>query len=110
MPQKKLRPPLVIRRVVGQSMLPTLPPGKLIIARGWFRTVKPQHIVVINHEGKEKIKRVYEIRGNQLYVVGDNLGSSKDSRHFGWIDNSCIVAKVVSAKRLISSKTTMEQL
>ena len=98
MPQKKLRAPIVIRRVIGHSMMPTLPPGKLIVAHRWFRTVKPQHIVVIQHEGKEKIKRVFDVRGHQLFVIGDNPSNSNDSRHFGWIDNSCIVAKVVRLK------------
>jgi nickel-type superoxide dismutase maturation protease len=86
---------LLIRRVSGDSMLPTLRPGRLIIATPRYKNLRAGEVVVIRHGGLEKVKRIQEIRENRVYVAGDNQEHSTDSRSFGWLHISAAVAKVV---------------
>lgn len=88
--------PLLIRRVVGDSMLPALKPGKLVVASAWFRRLHPGQVVIITHDGLEKIKRIEQVdmRQQRLFVAGDNPEHSTDSRHFGWLPLSVVVAIV----------------
>ncbi|MEI7683249.1 MAG: S26 family signal peptidase [Candidatus Saccharibacteria bacterium] len=77
--------PFAIRRVIGDSMLPTLKSGQLILVLQW--RVKPRvgQIIMFEHNGLEKIKRISDIRPDEIFVLGDNLASSSDSRQFGWV-------------------------
>ena len=81
-------------------MLPVLPPGTLVVASGLAGDYKAGHVVVILHEGREKIKRIADIRPGELFVVGDNQTASTDSRHFGWIPVETIQARVIWPRRL----------
>lgn len=94
--------PLLVRRVVGHSMLPVLPPGTMVIGIQNFRRLKPGHVVVIVHEGREKIKRIDQIEDNRVFVLGDHGDGSSDSRHFGWLEIESVKAKIIwpRAKRL----------
>ena len=96
--QKKVRTPLLVRRLVGNSRLPVLPPGTTVIATGWMRRTRVGQVVIVSHEGKEKIKRIQDIRPREIYIEGDHLTASKDSRHFGWLGENAIVAKVIWPK------------
>jgi len=87
--------PLIIRRIVGQSMFPALSPNRLILASGFFRRINKGDVVVFEHQGLDKIKRVTALRGSQLYVLGDNTTASSDSRIFGWIEATDVKAKVI---------------
>jgi nickel-type superoxide dismutase maturation protease len=93
LPKPKKPRLFALRRIVGNSMLPTLPPGKIVVVMP-PRTLKPGDIVVITHNGLEKIKRIAALQHNQVFVRGDNAMASTDSRQFGWLDSSAIVAKV----------------
>lgn len=86
---------LYIRRVAGISMLPTYDVGQLILAIRIFRKLRLHDVVIIHHDGHEKIKRITEIEGSRLYVRGDNPRHSTDSRHFGWIDRRQVTARVI---------------
>jgi|SRR5665213_2063708 len=86
---------LVFRRVVGKSMLPALRPDKVVVASSLFRKLSPDHVVLVRHEGLDKIKRIEKISGDKVFVVGDNIRASLDSRNFGWLPRSSVVAKVV---------------
>lgn len=89
-----MKKPLLIRRIVGGSMLPHLHAGRIVL--GWgFGRLKIGDIVILTHDGLEKIKRVGNIDGDRLYLLGDNADASTDSRHFGWIDRTQILARVV---------------
>ncbi len=93
---KKLRRLLLVRRVVGVSMEPALTEGRYIIATGLFGQIALDNVVIIKHNGLEKIKRVAKIRPNEIYVLGDNEGASSDSRHFGWLPIEAVIAKRVA--------------
>jgi nickel-type superoxide dismutase maturation protease len=85
----------MIRRVSGNSMLPTLRPGRIVIGMASYRSLKPGDLVVIYHDGLDKIKRVQAVKDSRLFVVGDNPHNSMDSRTFGWLPSSVVLAKVV---------------
>ena len=89
------RKPLLIRRVIGASMAPKLRPGQLVIATQVFRKLRPGQVVIVERENKEFIKRIERIENNQLFVIGDNLPASTDSRHFGWLNREAVKAKVL---------------
>lgn len=86
---------IYIRRVVGISMLPTYEEGQLIVAVKPIRRVGLHDIVIITHDGREKIKRITDIEPGKLYVRGDNPRHSTDSRHFGWVHKNSVKGKVV---------------
>lgn len=78
-------------------MHPTLAPNVLVVAlRSRSFRYKPGQVVVIEHNGLEKIKRISaldSVRG--VFVLGDNQAASTDSRHFGWLDADNVIARVI---------------
>lgn len=85
--------PILLRRVVGESMMPVFCPGQLIVASGWSR-ISIGDIIIFDHGGKEKVKRVVALSGDSIEVLGDNLAASTDSRHYGTIDRESVKAVV----------------
>lgn len=78
-------------------MAPTLAPGQLVVGRCGTE-LHAGDVVIVSHNGLEKIKRIERQQGNLVYLLGDNPQSSTDSRSFGWVQASDIVAKVVWPK------------
>jgi len=95
-------------RVAGDSMSPTLPAGALVAV---FPVRGAPHlgavVVVRRPDGTEHLKRVAATPGDrferpggdgfvlgpdEFAVVGDNLGASTDSRHYGAVRRGDIVA------------------
>lgn len=76
-------------------MLPKFEHGRVLVASGWFRQLQPADVVIIKHDGFEKVKRVHEVNGEKLYVIGDNTTESTDSRDFGWLPLESVMAKVI---------------
>ena len=74
----RLRKPLILRRVVGHSMSPTLRPGQIIMASSLLLPSKGR-IIIANKNGKEIIKRVKFIEHNTLSLEGDNKHSSHNA-------------------------------
>jgi len=91
-----------IRRVVGRSMAPRLGSGKLVLATTRLGKLKPGQVVILEHHGKEKIKRIERIdpEKRQLFVIGDNLSASSDSRHFGWVTEKAVRGRVFWPRHL----------
>lgn len=86
---------IVLRRVNGKSMEPTLKEGRVVIGLLWFNKIKPGDVVIFEHSGIEKIKKVQKIKDGKMFVVGDNPGSSTDSRSFGWIKLANVKARLI---------------
>ncbi|HVU59749.1 MAG TPA: S26 family signal peptidase [Candidatus Saccharimonadales bacterium] len=85
---------LVLRRVVGESMLPTLRPEQLVVGIG-IGAPKDGQVVILAHGGLEKVKRIASINGETAYVLGDNAPASTDSRQFGRVPREQIIARVI---------------
>ena len=91
--------PFLLRRVSGDSMLPRLRPGQLVLAVPLRRRLQPGQLVIVRHDGLEKVKRIERLDGNRVFVVGDNPADSTDSRQFGWLDRELVVARVLLPRR-----------
>lgn len=87
--------PLVVRRVEGHSMEPSLKEGQIIYATPLLRAKKGD-IVIARPEGREIIKRVSQVSPRHLFLAGDNTDHSRDSRIFGEVEKSKIVGKVLN--------------
>lgn len=84
--------------VLGNSMFPTLIPGQSVLVYKWayiFSKPKIGDIVVIKHNGKEIIKRIKKVLNGGIFVRGDNIDASTDSRNFGFINKTDIIGKVI---------------
>src|SRR5258708_23643202 len=96
-PRRRASKQFLIRQVEGGSMLPSLKAGQLVIGRQTCE-VCPGDVVIVSHNGLEKIKRIKKQQGDLIYLLGDNAMASTDSRSFGWVQAKTIIAKVVWPK------------
>lgn len=89
-----------LAHVEGTSMLPTFHSGQVVLVE---KGVVSGEVLACKHPHADYtiIKRVeyefFDVDKNevQYFVVGDNLDSSIDSRHFGAIPESNIVGRVI---------------
>src|SRR3989344_9007045 len=90
-----MKSPISRYTVSGNSMLPALKPGQDVLSMNWFINPKVGDIIVLKQSGKELIKRIQKIDGDQVSVVGDNEKESTDSRSFGSVSLDQVVGKVI---------------
>jgi nickel-type superoxide dismutase maturation protease len=89
------------KRVVvrGRSMVPTLRPGeRVLFDRLAYALESPRvgDVVLARHSarpGMRMIKRVAEVTGEGLMLLGDNAGESTDSRTLGAFRREDIVGR-----------------
>jgi len=89
----------MLRRVVGDSMLPTLKAGDIVIAK--HKQPQVGDIVIADIGTKEVIKRIVSIDAVGYELRGDNISASTDSRIFGKIQQGSIkgvVFKTIKGK------------
>jgi nickel-type superoxide dismutase maturation protease len=90
-------------KITGNSMLPLLKPeDEILLNPNAYRQYLPQvnDIVVTTYPGKSNlivVKRIAAVEPNgNLFLVGDNLRESTDSRHWGIVNPENILGKVTS--------------
>ena len=90
--------PLVFKRIYGPSMAPSLKDGQIILVSKHLNKNLNNRVVVFSHQGIDKIKRVSFVSDDKVYLLGDNLKFSSDSRQFGLIDKKNIVGQLIWPK------------
>ena len=88
-----------IRRIVGNSMKPFLYNGDIIICKKQ-KTYNTDDVVICRNAHRIIIKRIQSIVDDKVYLVGDNKLASTDSRYFGSVKSSAIIAKYLWRIRL----------
>ena len=92
--------PLVRYRVEDPSMEPAMAAGDYVIVNRWaYRLGEPAKgdlVVLRDPENKERhlVKRVADVVNGGVFVVGDNLERSRDSRRFGPVPKSLLIGRV----------------
>jgi len=74
-------------------MLPTYQPGDIVLGWRWFRPRAGQ--VVVAHHERPLIKRIIRIDTGGIWLEGDNVGHSTDSRQFGALPPFRLEARVL---------------
>jgi len=85
---------IFFRRVVGDSMKPTLHDGQLVFAHH-VRSFRPGQVVVAHIDSREVIKRIYRVENGRVFLQGDNPEQSTDSRDYGSVVDTMIVGTVI---------------
>lgn len=91
---------LVIIRIEGESMLPSYRSGDYAFAlrRKNYPYKKGDVILLYSPNGTPIIKRVdtAEVHNGRrfYYVLGDNASVSRDSRHYGHVEEGAIIGPV----------------
>lgn len=84
--------------VSGLSMLPTYKGGELVLIKKSFLKLESGDIVVVKPKGYPlAIKRIVAIKGDLVFVQGDNTQNSIDSRTYGWLNLKNIEGKVIKS-------------
>ena len=89
--------------IPSESMNPTLQTGDVALIDTWAyenQLALANDIIIVKRTGKSMVlaKRLTKTRNRneeiELFIAGDNLNNSIDSRRFGWITDNYIIGKV----------------
>jgi len=103
---------LDVHTVSGSSMSPTFADRETVFVFRWayglqapfvnryivrWGRIKNDEIIVLKEpESRLRVlKRCAEVRDSSVYVLGDNPGKSRDSRHYGFVDSMYIEGRVL---------------
>ncbi|WP_368506439.1 nickel-type superoxide dismutase maturation protease [Synechococcus sp. YX-04-1] len=91
---------LLLLRIEGRSMQPTLEPGDRVLVRRLGRKLSPSlgSVVVTWHPQRSKlrlIKRLKSVEETGLWLLGDNPTESTDSRQLGAVPTNLLIGEVV---------------
>jgi signal peptidase I len=94
--------------VAGDSMEPTLRSGEWWLARRTHRVAVGDVVVVRQPEQGDllTVKRITRREGSRWWVEGDNAAHSRDSRHYGLVDQEAIVGRLVVRYRPLPLRRT----
>ena len=83
-------------KVVGDSMLPTLSDGDILIIKK-ARSIRPGFVIVVDHPSLGRIvKRVAEVSPEGVRLTGDNPASTS-AAEMGLVPSQSVNGKVVLA-------------
>jgi signal peptidase I len=85
-------------KILGHSMEPTLRNGQVVLISKlpyFFKKPHVNDIVAFENEKEVLIKRIAKINSKEIFVKGDNLSDSIDSRKLGFINVNKIIGKVI---------------
>lgn len=80
--------------VEGLSMVPAYAPGERVIVK-YGASYEVGDVVLVDFKDRIDIKRVKQISGDQVFIEGDNTAVSIDSRQYGAVKNTRVIAKVI---------------
>lgn len=80
--------------VEGLSMIPEYAPGERVLVK-YGATFAIGDVVLVDFKDRIDIKRIFDIQGDQVFIQGDNTSVSVDSRHYGPVRNTRVIAKVI---------------
>ena len=91
---------LLLLRIEGRSMQPTLEPGDRVLVRrlGLKPPLRLGSVVVTWHPQRSKlrlIKRLNKLDQKGLWLLGDNPANSTDSRQLGPVATNLLIGEVV---------------
>ena len=95
--------------VRGNSMLPTYKPFEPVIVKRKY-VLKSGNVYAVKVENNLVIKRVTGIipslngKSSKIFIQGDNLDDSRDSRDYGYLPSSTIIGEVVKIKELFGGR------
>ncbi len=88
--------------VEGSSMEAGIPEGSVVIYNRLEKSCDVNDIVIVHMDEKLIIKRIFFKEEDGIFLLGDNLQESVDSRSFGRVSEEQIVGKVICVIRFLA--------
>ena len=85
---------LGIAIIEGLSMVPTYAPGERVIVK-YGSAFQEGDVVLVDFKERIDIKRIAKIENDRITIIGDNEAVSVDSRQYGQVKRTQIIAKVI---------------